>query len=760
MFIWYRKILRGCIAVSLIMGFSGSFSLISVAHGDAIPSFDTNKPIPDLVLDHVPGELLIKTQDGNVSTLRVPESMEASALASMTNAKGIAVAEPNYRYHAASIPIEPNDTLFGSQLYLEQIDTKGAWRYTTGSKKITVAVLDTGVDIDHPDLKENIWINSGEVPGDGIDNDKNGYIDDINGWDFINDIPDPNPKFSDGFSESAIQHGTLIAGTIAAEGNNGIGVAGISWHSRIMPLRVLNNRGDGDALTVAEAIDYAIAKKADILNLSFVGEADSSFLKAAIERAHNAGLIIVAASGNDEAHRKGVNLDETPRYPVCYDLNDNAVIGVGSTDPLGKKANFSHFGSCIDVMAPGFNFFTTQVVSYERQGFDTFYGDGWSGTSLSTGVISGAFALLKSIDSRLGSAEAFTSIKKTCEPIDLLNPTLISRLGCGKINVMRALELAVDSARVSTTSVELSRQITAAIAYTGADGSQPLKFSDAEGSILKELYPFAPYKIGYSIAYSGKDRGMFVVGASAPGGPHVRMYDRTLTLKNQFFAYDKQFKGGVSVAIGDVDGDGEEDIITVPGPGGGPHVKIFDLYGNLKDHFFAYDRGSRFGLRVALADTDNDAIDEIIVTPAHDNVSDVRIFSARGVLKGQFFAQPKSVKGSSSLAAGDIDGDGTAEIITAPFEGSGTPTIKIFSAQGVLKRTITAFNPSFKGGVVVSLVDLNGDGKMEIVAAPARAGGPHLRIFSYEGKLLSQFFGFANTYQKGLILGGISSIEL
>ena len=142
-----------------------------------------------------------------------------------------------------SAGITPNDPYFSRQWYLPRIEADLAWTKIKESPDITVAVIDSGVDINNPDLKNNIWVNPKEILGNGIDDDHNGFIDDVNGWDFVNNVPDPSPKFEEGWTEAGVSHGTMVAGIIGAEGNNGIGVAGVTWKTKIMPLRVLNDKG-------------------------------------------------------------------------------------------------------------------------------------------------------------------------------------------------------------------------------------------------------------------------------------------------------------------------------------------------------------------------------------------------------------------------------------------------------------------------------------------------------------------------------------
>ena len=246
----------------------------------------------------------------------------------------------------ANAGITPNDPYYLRQWYLPKIGADSAWTKIRETPDITVAVIDSGVDINNPDLKNNIWVNTKEVAGNGLDNDHNGFIGDINGWDFVNNVPDPSPKFDDGWTEAGISHGTMVAGIIGAEGDNSIGVTGVTWKTKIMPLRVLNDRGEGKISSVVRAIDYAVANGADIINLSFVTYNYSDALQGAIARAYKAGVIVVAAAGNDQTNGEGRNTSKSPIYPACMDgtHGENMVIGVAATDALDQKAPFSSYG--------------------------------------------------------------------------------------------------------------------------------------------------------------------------------------------------------------------------------------------------------------------------------------------------------------------------------------------------------------------------------------------------------------------------------
>jgi len=237
-------------------------------------------------------------------------------------------AEPNYLVYADSTP---NDMHFNQLWGLHNtgqnvngtsgtndadIDAPEAWNVTTGSSDVVVAVIDSGVDINHPDLAANIWTNEAELNGDpDEDDDDNGYIDDVHGWDFY--VNDNDPRDANG-------HGTHVAGTIAAVGNNAEGVAGVSWSAKIMPIRFLDAWGNGSTADAIAAIQYANEMGADIINNSWGGGAYSQPLKDAIDASD---ALVVCAAGNS-----GSNTDITPHYPSAY--NSANIIAVAASDQM------------------------------------------------------------------------------------------------------------------------------------------------------------------------------------------------------------------------------------------------------------------------------------------------------------------------------------------------------------------------------------------------------------------------------------------
>ena len=315
-------------------------------------------------------------------------------------------AEPNFLVRPSATPNDPN-FINGNQWYLnntvqigKDIKAPTAWDSRTDAAGVIVAVIDTGVRYTHEDLAGNMWVNPGEIPGNGNDDDGNGYIDDVYGIDeFSNDV---NPMDESG-------HGTHVAGLVGAVGNNGKGVSGVAWSGvRIMALRFIGQTGS--ISDNVRCIDYAIANGAKILNASygstFLSNVGSNSEAAAIYRAQQAGVLMVAAVGNGGQDSIGDNNDTTPFYPasytkyieqvessrpprpeISYDLNN--IIAVGATDRNDARAGFSNFGiNSVDLMAPGVSMWST------TSGSNSSYGSG-QGTSFAAPVVSGALALLR-----------------------------------------------------------------------------------------------------------------------------------------------------------------------------------------------------------------------------------------------------------------------------------------------------------------------------------------------------------------------------
>ena len=332
----------------------------------------------------------------------------------------IKIIEPNYTRH---ILVEPNDYYYDEQWHFDSINAQSAWNKETGEEEVVIAVVDSGVDLDHVDLIDNIWINSDEIAGNNIDDDHNGYIDDVNGWDFINNNHDPNPEpdgmdndGSDG-ADSGVTHGTHVAGIIAASTNNSEGIAGICWHCQIMPIQVMDDEGTGSVNDIYHGIMYAVNNGAKVINLSFGSYDYSATEERAIQAAIDAGIAVIAAVGNDAK-----NLNKNPMYPAC----DAGVTGVGSINSAGNHSSFSNYGlDCVDIYAPGENILSTLFYD-PAYSFASFYGY-MSGTSMATPIVSGIAGLLKSYNAALDDED--------------INNTLIATLNNDTVDAYQALLL-------------------------------------------------------------------------------------------------------------------------------------------------------------------------------------------------------------------------------------------------------------------------------------------------------------------------------
>jgi len=715
-------------------------------------------------------EILVKFK--NSDKINVIKIAQPPSFAETTEGKGdfyevlesyndnpaVEYAEPNYLYRGSIIP---SDTYYNNQWYLQKIKATETWNKIRESPDAVIAIIDSGVQINHPDLRDNIWRNTGEIAGNAIDDDKNGFIDDINGWDFVNNAADPNPKFEDGFTEDGILHGTVVAGVAAASGNNAAGIAGVTWKAQIMALKVLNDKGEGDTNKVIKAIDYAIQNGADIINLSFVGFGFSQALDNAIKRAYDAGIIIVAAAGNEQGEGEGYFLDEVPMYPACHDgsVGENRVIGVAATDTLDQKAAFSSYGfKCVDIAAPGISIYSTVVYSPTHYAggkpFNKYYDGYWSGTSMAAPMVSGAVALIEQANPGFNRDQVISALLNNSDNINRLNPDYLNQLGNGRINIAKAVNYAKNKLVKKTANLLVAPYSN----YVSL-----IRITDKDGRAEQEFFAYADNFLGGATVASGDIDGNgveeIITGAGFGGGPHVRIFTAKGELKAQFFAYNPNFCGGVNVACGDVDGNGVDEIITGAGFGGGPHVKIFDIYGDVKGQFFAHNKNFRGGVNVACGDVDGDGKDEIVTGAGNTGGPHVRIFKANGQVQAQFFAYHPNFRGGVKVAVANIDGGTTnqqAEIITAPGQGGG-PHIRIFDNNANIRGQFFAYNKNFHGGVNVAVADIDQDGIDEIITGAGPGGAPHVRVFKTNGLLIGSFYAYEAGFDGGV---NVAAIEM
>ena len=440
-------------------------------------------------VDYVPGELLVRYQDNNIAAAvarslpgnkgveRIARGIARVHLApgqSMAQAKQALLAQPQIRYvqpnYIKRIQLIPDDTNFDTQWGFDNqgqpvpgttvtgtpnadVNAPEAWDITTGNAAVVVALIDTGIQLSHPEFAGRVWQNPDESPN-GIDDDHNGFIDDTQGWDFVSTVISPT---GDNIPEDGNGHGTHMAGLIAARANNGSQIAGLNWNLSLMVLRAFDSQGLGDTVSSVKAVDYAVANGARIINASFgapgdicqdINAPDCDRMEfEAYQRARDQGVLVVTAACNG-ANSVGFDndnplLSQQPCVPASYNLDN--IIAVASTDENDRLAPFSNWGAVsVDLAAPGTDIATT-AWGDQRPNF----ADVVSGTSISTAFVSGAAALLLARGTALGGNLSAQDLRRLLLTNTDSVPDLQGRVATGgRLNIAKAL----NAIEVSTVS--------------------------------------------------------------------------------------------------------------------------------------------------------------------------------------------------------------------------------------------------------------------------------------------------------------------
>ena len=421
-----------------------------------------------------------------------PGKETKEALERLSQDPDVERVEYNHLHTADEIP---DDKQFSEQWALHNIGQTGgtmdadidapeAWNTQTGSHEVVVAVIDSGVDYNHDELADNIWTNTEEIPGDGFDNDGNGFIDDVHGWDFANDDNDPYDDRG---------HGTRVTGIIAAKGNNTIGVAGINWNVSIMALKFLDENGSGSTFDAVQSILYAIDMGARAMNNSWGGGSYNQALEDAIEAAEAADVLFIASAGNSSEDN-----DTEPHYPSNYDFDN--VIAVAATDDDDHLSSSSNYGlESVDLGAPGVNILTTNPKNKYRTA---------SGTSYAAPHVTGAAALVMAQFPEFTYTETKAQILNSVDQTTSLAGITVTG---GRLNLSKAVgELPVANPNGPYTGVE----------------NIPVEFDGSES--------YDPY--GYPLTYDWNfGDGVTVIGSEARP-THIYtaagIYTVTLTVDN------------------------------------------------------------------------------------------------------------------------------------------------------------------------------------------------------------------------------------
>ncbi len=490
--------------------------------------------------------------NGNLFRIKIPESLGVEeALKLFHKVPEIVFSEPNFLIRTTGVP---DDSSFSNQWGFHNTGQSGgtedadinapeAWDKITGSTSIVVAVVDEGIDLNHPDLSGNIWVNGDEIPGNGIDDDGNGYIDDVNGWDFNHS----DATVYDGKSED--RHGTEVAGIIGAKGNNGIGTAGICWTVRIMPVKFIAY-GSGTVANAILAMNYAVANGARVINCSWGGSSYSASLEAAFSNARDNGVLVVTSAGNS-----GKDTDTKSHYPSNYDLDN--VLSVASTDKNDELSYFSNYGqTTVDLAAPGSSIYTTTPEG----GYSYF-----SGTSAAAPFVTGAAALALSASPDLDYLELRDRILNAVDPISGLTTKTVTGGRLNLNNIISALNLAdTDGDGIPD-------------GYENQYGLNPNDPSDAnadsDGDGLTNLQE---YLNGTSPTNPDSD------GDGLPDGYEITYFldptsssDSSSDLDEDGLSNLLEYQAGTRIDLTDTDGDGIDDFIEF-----GPRNRAADSDGD------------------------------------------------------------------------------------------------------------------------------------------------------------------------------------
>lgn len=382
------------------------------AHTASSPGFNGERPL----------ELRREARDRlpqlGVYGVRTAPGQEEAALQALLADPGVAFAERDVRVQVAPLAALPNDPGLRYQWGLEKIGAPGAWALEEPAKPAVIAILDSGLQLDHPDLAPNLWTNPGEIPANDLDDDGNGWVDDVYGWRFERYYDTTVQTYVNAGSNDVqddFGHGTHVAGIAAAAADNGEGAAGVAPRAQLMTVKVLDDTGAGWYSDIADGILYAADNGADVINLSLGAAYPSGVLERAAAYARERGVVIVAAAGNTSG-------------PVLYPAALPDVLAVAASDQQDEPAVFSSYGPQVDLAAPGVNIYST------------WYNGGYltqSGTSMAAPHVAGTAALLRAARPDLGPAEITALLTGSTD--DLAGPGYDQVTGWGRLNAHRAL---------------------------------------------------------------------------------------------------------------------------------------------------------------------------------------------------------------------------------------------------------------------------------------------------------------------------------
>ncbi|RLI43787.1 hypothetical protein DRO69_08855 [Candidatus Bathyarchaeota archaeon] len=622
---------------------------------------ELNKRFEVTEMQRVLGDIfkLVLPEDGDVVSISREYGVDSN----------VEYAEPNYIYRACVLP---NDADYTLQWAHQAIQSELAWDIETGDPDVVIAVVDTGVDWDHPDLAANIWNNTDEKL-DGKDTDGNGYIDDVRGYDFVDTTasvyPGEDGRMRDNDPMDFHGHGTHVAGIAAAVTNNSIGVAGVSWNCKVMPVRAGYKDAYGygvlEADDVAVAIEYAVNNNANVICMSWGSYSISNTVKEAIDYAYAKGAILISAAGNGGTYLKS--------YPAGYDN----VIAVAATGISNVRAGFSNYGSWIDIAAPGVDVLSTV--------FNDAYAS-WSGTSMSTSFVAGLAALILSKNSTFSNEEVRNILRSTIDPV-----ISDEYIGLGRINAYKAV------VRNSTLHSNLDSSLDNAIVQDviSINGT-------ASGS------NFHKYEVYYGLGAYPTDWTQ--IGFTQ----YTQVIDGVLATWDTSLAIDGIYS--IRLDVVDINGQVTEDRV------------VLRIDNSLQDGWPIYLDTHAILASPVVYDFDKDGKNELVVAtygPPGDPYGGGRVYIIRSngaIVRGWPFITPSAISGTPAI--GDLNNDGTPELVVSDWHH-----VYVLHFDG----SVAAGWPKHFGfwvGQTPTLSDLDGDSFLEIILSTDRG---RIYAWNYDG---------------------------